>query len=344
MRKLTGAKATGLAAASVLLCCIAAAQDDHIESRPGSRTAPWLVESFEGNGPKGWGPMWGSFGGNITTDEAGAAPAGGRNSYRQMWNEGKGWSGLSLKFAKVKGMPAKLGDGSEFYMRYYLKYDKHFDFGSSTGFKQIIVQSDSVVHDRLYFCIHGKACHLSLFFQYVKGARWMNANVNGGPYSMPKGRWVEFEWYVKVSPESEKKGAVKGWVDGKLRWNYSDIATIKSGSYVSLSINPTFNQTIEGPQQRRYWDLFSMGPSRMGGPKKAPPKVSAKRAVSEPADPAAVKVQVDAQKAAKLHRDARTAERSGMKDMAKQLYERIVKEYPLSDVALKAKERLRGLR
>ena len=70
-------------------------------------------------------------------------------------------------------------------------------------------------------------------------------------------------WHLKVSPESEKNGAVKGWVDGKLRWRYENIATIQSGSYVSLSINPTFNQQIEGPRQRRYWDLISMGSGYM---------------------------------------------------------------------------------
>jgi hypothetical protein len=80
---------------------------------------------------------------------------------------------------------------------------------------------------------------------------------------MPKGRWVEFQWYVRVSPEAEKNGAVKGWVDGQLRWSYEKIATIQSGSYVSLSINPTFNQKIEGPRQRRYWDLISMGSEQM---------------------------------------------------------------------------------
>jgi hypothetical protein len=52
-------------------------------------------------------------------------------------------------------------------------------------------------------------------------------------------------------------------VAGKLRWSYEKIATIQSGSYVSLSINPTFNQQIEGPRQRRYWDLISMGSGYM---------------------------------------------------------------------------------
>jgi hypothetical protein len=67
---------------------------------------------------------------------------------------------------------------------------------------------------------------------------------------MPKGTWGEFQWHVKVSPESEKKGMLRGWVDGKLRWSYENIATIQSGSYASLSIHPTFNQRIElcGPR------------------------------------------------------------------------------------------------
>lgn len=232
------------------------------EAKPG--TPPWFADSFEGTSPKGWSPVWFPWGDNITTDEAGTPPDGGKHAYRQIWNEGKGWSGLDLQFAKVPGMPAKLGTGSELYLRYVLKYDPEFTYSDSTGFKQIIIQSDSVVHDRLYLCLVGKDARLGLYFQTVTGAGWMMSNVNGPAFAMPKGRWVEFEWHLKVSPESEKKGTVKGWVDGQLRWDYKDIATIQKGSYVSLSINPTFNQAIEGPKQSRYWDLFSIGPGRMG--------------------------------------------------------------------------------
>jgi parallel beta-helix repeat protein len=306
----------------------------------GAQAAPWLVESFEGTPPKGWSGDWSAWGDNVTTDEAGAPPGGGKCAYRQIWNEGKGWSGLGLDFGKVKGMPAKLGAGSEFYMRYFLKYDGNFDFGSSTGFKQIIIQSDSIVHDRLYFCITGKEANLGLFFQYVTGATWMHANANGGPYAMPKGRWVEFEWYVKVSPESEKKGVVKGWVDGVLRWDYKDIATIKSGSYVSLSINPTFNQAIEGPSQKRYWDLFSLGPARMGGAPEPAATPAAPGAQRPEIDPAVAAARAESSKAAELFRSARDAERQGMKDLAMTLYERVVKEYPDANVAADARARI----
>lgn len=46
-------------------------------------------------------------------------------------------------------------------------------------------------------------------------------------------------------------------------------------------------------------------------------------------------------KAAKLYRSARSAERAGMKDLAKTLYERLVKEYPDSPLAEKAQKRLK---
>jgi hypothetical protein len=222
---------------------------------------PWFTDSFEGTPPKGWGKMWGAWGDGITTDEAGAPPGGGKYAYRQWWADRKGAGVLGLSFARVPGMPAKFGTGSEFVMHYFLKYDPDFDFGPTTGFKQVIVQSDSLIHDRLYICILGRGGDLRLIFQTTKDTQWLRANVNGGPFAMPKGKWVEFTWHVRVSPESEKKGVLHGWVDGKLRWNYENIATIQAGSYVSLTVNPTFNQAVRGPHQKRYWDLFWMGPA-----------------------------------------------------------------------------------
>ncbi|HUV40094.1 MAG TPA: hypothetical protein VMY39_10790 [Planctomycetota bacterium] len=233
---------------------------------PAQEVAPpaapaWFTESFEGTPPKGWGKMWGAWGEGLTTDEAGAPPGGGKYAFRQMWPEGQGAGGLGLSFARVPGMPAKLGTGSEFVMRYFLKYDADFDFGPTTGFKQIIVQSDSLIHDRLYICILGRAGNIGVIFQTTRDTTWLHANTGNGACTMPRGRWVEFVWYVRVSPESEKKGILRGWVDGKLRWNYENIATIQSGSYVSLTLNPTFNQAVRGPNQKRYWDLFAMGPA-----------------------------------------------------------------------------------
>jgi len=48
-----------------------------------------------------------------------------------------------------------------------------------------------------------------------------------------------------------------------------------------------------------------------------------------------------AQKAAKLYRSARQAERQGMKPLARRLYEKLMKEYPDSPLAEKARKRLR---
>jgi len=234
--------------------------------------APWFTESFEGTPPRGWDRLWGASGDGLTTDEAGAPPGGGKYAYRQWWDEGRSAGGLGLSFGKVPGMPAKFGAGSEFVMRYFVKYDADFDFGPTTGFKQIIVQSDSLIHDRLYICILGRGGDVGVIFQTTKDTSWLRANVHGGPYAMPKGQWVEFVWHVKVSPESEKKGVLRGWVDGKLRWNYGDIATIQAGSYTSLTLNPTFSQAVRGPKQRRYWDLFRMGPATGGNKAKGEPQ------------------------------------------------------------------------
>jgi hypothetical protein len=45
-------------------------------------------------------------------------------------------------------------------------------------------------------------------------------------------------------------------------------------------------------------------------------------------------------KAAKLYRDARSAERAGMRDLAKTLYRRLIEDYPDSPLAAKAREKV----
>jgi hypothetical protein len=174
---------------------------------------PWFVESFEGQPPKGWGGIWSAWGENITTDEVEPPPGGGKHSYRQIWDQGKGWSGLQLEFKRVPGMPAKFGAGSEFCLRYFLRYDAEFEFPDSTGFKQIIIQSDSIVHDRLYLCLVGKEAHLGLFFQTVRGASWIHANVNGGRFAMPKGKWSSSSGTSRSCPSPRRRGYCRaGWM------------------------------------------------------------------------------------------------------------------------------------
>jgi len=95
-------------------------------------------------------------------------------------------------------------------------------------------------------------------------------------------------------------------------------------------------------------DQFGSSPADLAAkPDRAGPSARAGRAggVKPPADRAAAgeeKPKVDP-KAAELYRAARSAERSGMKEIAKLLYERLVKEHPESPLIGKAKKALAKL-
>jgi hypothetical protein len=94
----------------------------------------------------------------------------------------------------------------------------------------------------------------------------MTSNVNGPAYVMPRGEWVHFRWQIKVSTEDHgdrRNGYLYGWINGVKRWEYDGINTIHSGSYHELNLNSTFNSSMDnpasfGPNQKRYWDLFSI--------------------------------------------------------------------------------------
>jgi hypothetical protein len=226
-----------------------------------------FADSFEGTPPTGWNDLFFPFGNppqqHITTNEAGTPPGGGSYAYRQSWitNPGSGSTGsLWLPFSEVPGMPATFGTGSEFRISYWQKYDANFDWGDTSGFKQFILYS-TVPDDSMYLCIYGD--RLGVLFQNTFPTQnWFYSNTNGDDYVIPKGEWVKFDWYVKVSPMSQKQGVLKGWVNDVLRWNYSGIATVNADSaqYNEISLNHTFNNTIYGANQKRYWDLFSIGP------------------------------------------------------------------------------------
>ncbi|MFA5855901.1 MAG: hypothetical protein WC867_00960 [Candidatus Pacearchaeota archaeon] len=260
----------------------------------------WFFDSFEGMLPKAWNSsIWGEAWDNDSVinvnseidslgNSIGAALSGGNQSYRQWWNGQNdigSWStagGLYSDFSRITQMPDKLGENDTFYLSYHIKYDPQFFWGDTTGLKQIIIQSNSRVDDRLYIGLGGwGAGYVEPFFQVADGnPRHLYSNINninGTPYIMPLGIWVNFEWFVKISNETNKKGILYGWVNNELLWNYTDIATIESGEYVQMMINPTFNPPTYGerddnlsevPQnftQRRYWDNFYFGSQRRVG-------------------------------------------------------------------------------
>jgi len=220
----------------------------------------WLEDSFEGTPPKGWAvPPWFEYGEtshHCTTNEI--APPEGSYCYRQSWLTSGESGALNLPFSYVAAIPDQLGAGTDFYLSYYLRYDAAFDWSSdTTGLKHIILQSNSETDDRAYIGLfyNNTGAKVRVAFQLVAG---YYSNVNGEQYRMPKGEWVKFDWYIKVSPITQNQGILKGWVNGVLRWDYSNIATIKAGGYDHLYIDRTWDNATYGPNQKRYWDLISI--------------------------------------------------------------------------------------
>lgn len=272
--------------------------------------APKFSDTFEGPLPTGWRPEW-QLGWdheimvNNTTEGIPTFSGGGNQAFRQWWdgtNNTGSWStagGLVLDFNRVDGMSSSIGrlaDGAgsdELEFGYAIYFDPQFDWGDTTGFKKIIARNDQATDlQQLYVIISRAEGAVQLFFQHTTDTGALNSNVNGSRFLMPKGEWVHFEWRIKVAPQQIPDGSggwipnpninghVQGWVNGELRWDYNNIATIERGNYVTLNINPTFNpgpngvpRPPDGPHQKRYWDNFSLSDHFTGGqpPTNQPP-------------------------------------------------------------------------
>jgi hypothetical protein len=60
-------------------------------------------------------------------------------------------------------------------------------------------------------------------------------------------------------------GYIHIWVDGTKRWEHNNIYTNGAGEEIEyFDLNATFNNTIFGPNQKRYWDSFSVSVTRAG--------------------------------------------------------------------------------
>ena len=177
---------------------------------------------------------------------------------------------LGLEFGAGKQVPQTIGEGQDISISYWLKYHPDFDHGSPTGSKHwMMASTENSSVDRVYHNIIGDNGRMRILFQAVHGNHY--ANVNGIPggdqnYYMPVGEWVKFDWYIKVSPDTEggRQGVLKGWVNNELRWDYSEIATIRSGAYQSFLYWAQFaSGPPRGENQERYLDSFRIGPGAM---------------------------------------------------------------------------------
>lgn len=152
-----------------------------------------------------------------------------------------------------------MGDGEEFVISFWMKYDAQFDWGTTSGFKHFIIESNSGSSDRMYLVIYND--QLAVLFQGTsQGYFYCN---QPGRYTPPLGEWVKYDWYVKVSPEGTNQGVIRAWANNQLIMEHTGIATIGSGAYTHIWFDNTFNEEIQGPNQNRYWDNIRIGPGTM---------------------------------------------------------------------------------
>jgi len=268
------------------------------QTTPGWPGGPF-TDSFERTAPNGWDPKWrstsllsasGLRSASITTSEAGVPPAPGAdtNSYRQWWEKGK--AGPQVLIYNMPSGSTDEGDVFEF--EYWLKYDENFD-NNDSAVKNIIMRNnfnsnELYIHTWTYGPFGDG--RMTINFQQTTdtgtaGKSFLSSNVNGGVYKVPTGsdpgagEWNHYRWQIKVSTQcpnppcnnnnyAPPTGYAYGWVNGVKRWDYGPdgpqqkpIHTIYTGTYREINLNSTFNNPSKtGPNQKRYWDLFKIGP------------------------------------------------------------------------------------
>jgi len=173
------------------------------------------------------------------------------------------------------------------------------------------------------------------------------------PYNKSKpdlivpGKWHCVEMMAKLSTPGKDDGEVRLWVNGKLVSEYTDVP-LRDENHPDLRLDMVFIAPYFHPgspkDQVHYLDELAVSTEYIGPVDyKKPEAKPAEPQASAPAvavSPEESKARADDAKAAELYRAARDAERQGMKDLAKSLYERLLKEHPGSAVAAEAKKRL----
>jgi hypothetical protein len=231
-----------------------------------------FTDSFEGPPPKGWKSEWHATGpagtlpsGLQTVTEVTPPRGGGKHTLRQWWHEElSSWAPEWLVYTFPLGTT---DEGNVFEFEYYLMYDANFDHQKQT-IKSVILRNEKGSQE----CYINTSSfgpigeQVTVRFQQVTDTFFLSSNINGPAFVMPAGEWVHFRWQIKLSTEDQgdrRSGHLYGWINGVKRWEYDGINTIHSGKYRELNLNSTFNGSEDnpasfGPNQKRYWDLFSV--------------------------------------------------------------------------------------
>jgi len=157
---------------------------------------------------------------------------------------------------------------------------------------------------------------------------------------VPMDRWFCLEFMVKLNAPGQKNGELRMWIDGKEAFARTDM---RYRSVESLKTSMIFDQCYSSKSFKNSATMYAdnrVVARKYVGPmlKEKPEPFAETRTPDAPPKPDAA-AAANA-KAARMYRSARTAERQGMKSLAKRIYEKIVKDYPDSDVAAEARKRL----
>ncbi len=305
--------------------------------------------------------------GKVTS--GGVALPGAKVLEMACWNEGGGSqsAGLTRKLGNYESKGEGRGDGlDEVYVRFYMKFSDNYEgvrnHGANLGGRDVTrggsrwvgMSNTRDVAAQGYFYSglqpYGKGTDLQMgFYNYHcdKPNQWGDVRKGG---SLKPGRWYCIERRMKLNSAPDKKdGCEELWLDGKkvIDWQgvrfrkvmHLKITYFQFGTYYH-GLPAKFSK--DNPIAV-FFDNVVVAKEYIGPVSVVPARISKKPEANSPGTPAASeasKKRVDGQKAAKLYRAARDAERRGMKSLAKQLYERIVKEYPKSEVASAARKKL----
>jgi len=306
-----------------------------------------FAEAFEDDG---WPSRFGYRGpaGSITVSgESGWAGRGARlhaNSKRHY---------VDLRYAfGAKGKP----EPEELYFRYRFRYDekllampggKWLGFGGTygrAGWGGRAVNGRDGWSARGCFHIYGKGIRIG-YYCYHADMKGRYGNTWNWPDLLLPDRWYTVECYVKLNTpgagggRGQNDGILRGWLDGRRVFEKTGIRFRDVNKLKIETVWLNFG-TGKAPADGITLDIDNVviagsyiGPvaERTEAPKTEAPK---------PVDVAGEKSRTENRKAAKLYRSARDAERRGMKPIARMLYERLVKEYPDSQLAEEAKQRL----
>ncbi len=311
-----------------------------------------------------WWRDWGSRGNpkNCELVEGEGVFGGRGKSLRVTVKSGDHYgTSVSYKFKRQVG-----AEPDEICFRYYMKLDedwKHATFGGKmpgfggtygrAGWGGRPVNGSNGWSARGLFT-HPKGQGSSAIGYYCYHAD-MRGRYGGEWRFKPKlthGRWHCIEMYVKLNslPAGGGRGAndgiLRGWIDGQSAYEKTDIRFRDVGT---LKIETVWLDVYHGgpavpPRDIHVWFdnmVIARGPigvMRLERPKAKPtrakvvlPKISAEDAAASRNERAA----------GKLFQMARQAERMGQRSVAQGLYKQVVEKYPGTEVAKKAKEKIK---